>query len=326
MKIAFFSTKPYDREFFTSHENNSYTLTFFEEKLTAKTAHLSKGFDGVCVFVNDNANEEVIKILAENNVKLITLRSAGFNHVDLDAAKKAGITVVRVPAYSPYAVAEHAVALILSLNRKTHHAYNKVKANNFALNNLLGFDLNNKTVGVIGTGKIGKIFANIMKGFGCRILAYDAYPDNNAGFTYVELDELLKNSDIISVHCPLLDDTYHIINDETISKMRDGVMLINVSRGALVDAKAAIEGLKSHKIGALGIDVYEDEANLFFEDLSGHIIQDDVFARLRSFSNVLITAHQAFFTREALQSIADTTKNNIHAFIKGNPENIVEAS
>ncbi len=324
MKIAFFNTKPYDREFFSTSPSDAYSITFLEEPLNEKTAHLAKGFDGVCFFVNDSANANVIKQFSEMGVKLIALRSAGFNHVDLEAAKQAGIMVVRVPAYSPYAVAEHAVALIMTLNRKTHHAYQKINNNNFALNNLLGFDLYNKTVGVIGTGKIGKIFANIMRGFGCRVIAYDKFQDNTAPVTYVELDELFANSDIISVHCPLMDETYHIINKESIAKMRDGVVLINVSRGALLDTKAAIDGLKCGKIGALGLDVYEEEANLFFNDLSGQILQDDQFARLRSFPNVLITGHQAFFTREALQSIADTTKNNILAFITGAPENIVE--
>lgn len=323
MKIAFFSTKPYDREFFSASKNEAYSITFFEEKLTAKTAHLSKGFDGVCFFVNDTANAEVIRILAKNNVKLIALRSTGFNHVDLNAAKEANITVVRVPDYSPYAVAEHAVALILTLNRRIHHAYIRVKENNFALNHLLGFDLHGKTVGVIGTGKIGKIFAKIMKGFGCNILAYDVYPDINSDFNYVELDEVFRKSDIISVHCPLNKTTHHIINQDALDKMKDGVMLINVSRGALLDANAAIAALKSGKIGALGIDVYEEETDLFFEDLSGQIIQDDIFARLLSFFNVLITSHQAFFTQEALQAIAETTKNNILAFISGKPKNVV---
>lgn len=324
MKIAFFSAKPFEKEFFSSTDNDAYSITFFEEKMEPRHAYLSKGFDGVCCFVNDCVNAEVIQTLKQNGIKLIALRSAGFNHVDLEAATNAGITVVRVPAYSPYAVAEHAVALILSLNRKTHHAYMKIKENNFSLNNLLGFDLHGKTVGVIGTGKIGKIFANIMKGFGCHILAYDQYQDDTAPVTYVELDELLAKSDIISVHCPLTDETYHLLNKETISKMKDGVMLINVSRGALLDTQAAIDGLKTQKIGALGLDVYEEEANLFFNDLSGQVMQDDLFARIRSFSNVLITGHQAFFTREALQSIADTTKQNILSFITGKTQNVVE--
>lgn len=315
MKIAFFSTKAYDREFFnryiTSHE-----ITYFEGRLRMPTVNLTKGYDAVCVFVNDRLNAEVIAALKENDVKLIALRCAGFNNVDLEAAKKHGIKVVRVPAYSPHAVAEHAVALILTLNRKTHKAYNRVREGNFSLERLTGFDLYGKTVGAIGTGKIGQVFCNIMLGFGCRVLAFDLMEDKelaSKGVEYLPLIDLLQQSDIISLHCPLNDQTRHIINKETIPMMKEGAMLINTSRGGLIDTVDVIEGLKSGRIGYVGLDVYEQEEKLFFKDLSENIIQDDLIMRLLSFPNVLITSHQGFFTEEALIQIAQTTLDNIDA-------------
>lgn len=319
MRIAFFSTKNYDRTFFnryiTTHE-----ITYFEGRLRMPTVNLTKGYDAVCVFVNDRLNAEVIAALKENDVKLIALRCAGFNNVDLEAAKEHGIKVVRVPAYSPHAVAEHAVALILTLNRKTHKAYNRVREGNFSLERLTGFDLYGKTVGAIGTGKIGQVFCNIMLGFGCRVLAFDLMEDKelaSKGVEYLPLIDLLQQSDIISLHCPLNDQTRHIINKETIPMMKEGAMLINTSRGGLIDTVDVIEGLKSGRIGYVGLDVYEQEEKLFFKDLSENIIQDDLIMRLLSFPNVLITSHQGFFTEEALAQIAQTTLDNIDAFEAG---------
>ncbi|GAB6189995.1 2-hydroxyacid dehydrogenase [Marinitoga arctica] len=318
MKIAFFSTKKYDMDFF-NHANKKYNfdIKYFESKLNEKTAILAKGFDVVCVFVNDNVNKSVIKILKENGVKLLALRSAGFNNVDIEAAKKVGLKIVHVPKYSPYAVAEHTIALILSLNRKIHKAYFRVKENNFSLDGLLGFDLHGKNVGIIGTGKIGRITANILKGFGMNVLGYDKYPNKEFVGEYVDLESLFKTSDIISLHCPLNKDTYHIINENTINLMKKGVMIINTSRGGLIDTKAVIKGLKTKKIGYLGLDVYEEEENLFFEDLSEKIIDDEIFLRLTTFPNVLITGHQGFFTSEALTNIAETTLENINNFKNG---------
>lgn len=314
MKVAVFSTKPYDREFLNvANYDHEHELIFFEAQLNHNTALLASGSSAACIFVNDQADATTLQILAARGTRLLALRSAGFNHVDLKAAADLGMTVVRVPAYSPYAVAEHAVALILTLNRKTHRAYNRVREGNFSLNGLLGFDLHGRTVGVIGTGKIGFIFGQIMKGFGCQILAYDVH--KNAQFEavgrYVDLPELFANSDIISLHCPLTPETHHLINQAAIAQMKPGVMLVNTSRGALIDTEMAVQGLKSQTIGALALDVYEQESDLFFEDLSNQIIQDDVFERLMTFPNVLVTGHQAFFTREALQSIAETTLTNI---------------
>ncbi|MBM7560359.1 2-hydroxyacid dehydrogenase [Marinitoga litoralis] len=319
MKIAFFSTKKYDMDFF-NHANKKYNfdIRYFETRLNEKTAILAKNFDVVCAFVNDNLNRDVLKILKDNGIKLIALRSAGFNHVDLDAAKELGLRVVHVPKYSPYAVAEHTVALILSLNRKIHKAYFRVKENNFSLDGLLGFDLHGKTIGLIGTGKIGRIVANILKGFGMNILGYDKFPNDEFIGEYVTLDTLLKKSDIISLHTPLNKETYHIINKDNISKMKNGVMIINTSRGGLIDTQAVIEGLKSKKIGYLGLDVYEEEEDIFFEDLSSEIIDDDTFVRLTTFPNVLITGHQGFFTCEALTNIAETTLENIYNFKNNN--------
>ncbi|WP_089094046.1 2-hydroxyacid dehydrogenase [Nodularia sp. NIES-3585] len=315
MKIAVFSTKAYDRQFLEAANSlHQHELVFFEPRLSRNTAILAAGFPSVCVFVHDLVDAPTLEILASGGTRLIALRCAGFNNVDLQAAADLGIKVVRVPAYSPYGVAEHAVGLILSLNRKIHHAYNRVRESNFSLTGLLGFNLNGRTVGIIGTGKIGLILGQIMKGFGCNILAYDVYRNaelEKLGGKYVELPELFANSDIISLHCPLMPETHHLINAESIAQMKPRVMLINTSRGALIDTQAVIDGLKSRKIGFLGVDVYEQESDLFFEDLSGEIIQDDVFQRLTTFPNVLVTGHQAFFTEEALHNIAETTFANI---------------
>jgi len=321
MKVAFFSTKSYDKEYFDKLNNpNRHQLYYLESQLNEKTAKLVEGNTAVCAFVNDDVNKEVISILASKAVKLIALRSAGFNHVDIEAAFKNRIKVLRVPAYSPNSVAEHAVSLILTLNRKTHKAYNRIREGNFSLERLVGFDLCGKTVGVVGTGKIGTVFCNIMNAFGCKIMACDKYPSAkliSSGVKYVDLNELLKKSDIVSLHCPLTPDTHHLINEKTFRIMKDGVMLINTSRGGLVDTQAAIKMLKNGKLGYLGIDVYEQEESLFFKDLSEIIIQDDVISRLMSFPNVLITAHQAFFTENALQQIAKITLQNIADFEDG---------
>ena len=319
MKVAFFSSKTYDRQSFeAANANYHHELTFFDTQLNRDSAVLAAEFPAVCIFVNDIADAATLEILASRGTRLLALRSAGFNTVDLKRAAELGIKVVRVPAYSPYAVAEHAVALVLTLNRKLYKAYNRVRDDNFSLEGLLGFDLHGCTVGVVGTGKIGMVFAQIMQGFGCSLLGYDAYP--NAQFEaignaqYVQLPELLANADIISLHCPLLPETHYLVNAETIAQMKPRVMLINTSRGGLIDTVAVIEGIKSGKIGYLGIDVYEQEDGLFFEDLSDGIIQDDTFQLLQSFSNVVITAHQAFFTQNALEGIANTTLSNITDF------------
>lgn len=320
-KILFFSTQPYDKDFFTKqNETWGFQLDFIESRLRQKTANLAQGADAVCAFVNDKPDATVMATLSEAGVKVLALRCAGFNNVDLEAAKKYGIQVCRVPAYSPHAVAEHAVAMILTLNRKTHKAYNRVREQNFSLNGLIGFDVYTKTVGVIGTGNIGKVFAQIMKGFGCRVLAFDVVKDpelEKKGVEYLPLDQILEQADIISLHCPLNDKTKHLINEITIHKMKKGVMLINTSRGGLIDTNMVIEGLKSKKIGYLGIDVYEQEEHLFFRDLSASIIEDDTIQRLMSFPNVLVTAHQAFFTEEALTQIASTTLNSIEQLLSG---------
>lgn len=320
MKIATFSAKPYDRHFLDAANSNAggkHIFVYHEARLNPDTAMLANGADAVCAFVNDQLDAEVLAILASLGVRLVALRSAGFNHVDLVAAKELGITVARVPAYSPEAVAEHTVALILSLNRKIHRAWTRVREGNFALDGLLGFDLAGRTVGIIGTGKIGIAVARIMRGFRCRLLAADPAPDPEIvamGGEQVPLDVLFREADIITIHCPLTPETRHLINAETIARMKPGVMLINTSRGAVIDTRAVIDGLKSGAIGYLGLDVYEEEADLFFEDLSDHMIQDDTFARLLTFPNVLITGHQAFFTEEALGAIAATTIANIETF------------
>ncbi|MGD8855335.1 MAG: 2-hydroxyacid dehydrogenase [Chloroflexota bacterium] len=316
MKVAIFSTKSYDRQYFeAANESLGQELTYFEARLTRSTVPLARGFPCVCVFVNDEVDAHVLLQLQRGGTELIALRSAGYNHVDLEAAQQLGIKVVRVPAYSPHAVAEHTIALLMALNRKTHRAYNRVREGNFSLDGLLGFDLNGLTAGIIGTGKIGEATSRIFHGFGCQLLGYDIRPNpecETLGMRYVTLDELFRNADIISIHCPLTPDTHHLINSASISKMKRGVTILNTSRGALIDAQAVLVGLKAGQIGHLGLDVYEEEADLFFEDLSNQIIQDDVFARLLTFPNVVITGHQGFFTERALANIAQTTLQNIH--------------
>lgn len=329
MKITFFSTQPYDRRFFDkSNSTFSFDLEYLETALNEQTVGLINDADVVCAFVNDTINGQVLRLMRAKGVRILALRCAGFNNVDLKSARENDIRVVRVPAYSPHAVAEHAVAMIMTLNRKTHKAYNRIREQNFALEGLLGFDLYEKTIGVVGTGNIGKAFCAIMKGFGCRVLAYDIRPDNEltkSGVEYVSLEALLRQSEIVSLHTPLTNDTRHLVNESSISLMKEGAMLINTSRGGLIDTKAVIKGLKSGRIGALGIDVYEQEEKLFFRDLSETIIEDDVIARLMSFPNVLVTAHQGFFTREALTQIANTTLANVHEIIStGNCVNEVK--
>jgi D-lactate dehydrogenase len=319
MKIAFFSTQPYDKEYFERY-NQQHEIIFFEAQLNEQTVNLAKDCDAICGFVNDQLNASVIKSLAETGVKIIAQRCAGFNNVDLGAARENKIVVVRVPAYSPHAVAEHALALIMTLNRKTHKAYNRVKEGNFSLHRLTGFDLYGKTTGVIGTGRIGQCFAHIMLGMGCKVLAFDLIANKEmeaAGVEYLPLMNVLQQSDIVSLHCPLTDLTKHLINKITLDSMKDGAMLINTSRGGLIDTKAAIDALKKGKLGYLGIDVYEQEEKLFFHDLSENIIEDDVIMRLLSFSNVLITAHQGFLTDEALTQIALVTLQNLADFEEG---------
>lgn len=316
MNIAVFSTYSYDEEFL-NHYNTGHSLTFFKLPLTLQTANLVQGFDAVCVFVNDTVSAEVLTILKQQGVQLIVLRCAGFNNVDVKAAGALGIPVLRVPAYSPEAVAEHTVALILTLNRKTHKAYNRVREGNFSLERLLGFNLHNRKVGIIGTGNIGKAVCNILKGFGCNIYAYDVYPDAGLearGVTYAPLDEVLRDADVVSLHCPLMDSTRHLINAETLKLFKPGAMLINTSRGGLINTPDVIEALKERQLGYLGLDVYEQEGSLFFHDLSEDVIQDDLIMRLISFPNVLITSHQGFFTKEAIGQIATTTFANIDAF------------
>lgn len=323
MRIGLFSTQSYDRIYFDqANARAGHEIKYFNSAIHSveEGARLASGFPAICVFVNDKLNEELIGQLAQNGLKLIALRCAGFNNVDLKATANNGIKVVRVPAYSPYAVAEHALALIMTLNRKTHKAYNRVREGNFSLVRLDGFDIYRKTVGVIGTGKIGQAFCRIMLGMGCKVIAYDKYPSeemSKEGVQYAELDEVFATSDIISLHCPLTEETHHIINRSALKSMKDGVMLINTSRGGLVDTHQVIRALKHGKLGYLGLDVYEQEENLFFRDLSETIIKDDTIARLMSFPNVLITAHQAFFTRNALTQIAEVTLGNISDFESG---------
>jgi D-lactate dehydrogenase len=320
-KVAFFDSKPYVEEIFKEQNQHNYSLHFFNSPLTIETVSLAAGFEVVCVFVNDCLDEKVLKELHGLDVKLIALRCAGFNNVDLAACEKLGIGVVRVPAYSPYAVAEHAAALMMTLNRRIHRANNRIREGNFSLAGLMGFDMHDKTAGIIGAGKIGKCLLNILGGFGCKLLAYDKYPDQDLidklGVQYVDLDKLFLHSDIISLHAPLLPETRYLINAEAIEKMKTGVMLINTSRGALVDTRALLDGLKSGKIGYAGLDVYEEESNYFFEDFSDRVLTDDVLARLTTFNNVLVTSHQGFLTREALGNIADTTFENIRAYESG---------
>jgi D-lactate dehydrogenase len=323
MKIAFFSTQSYDQTFFENHNKDfGFVIDFFEVALTEQTVNLATGAEAVCVFVNDRVNAAVLEKLAALGVTILALRCAGFNNVDLAAASRHGLRVVRVPAYSPHAVAEHAVAMMLTLNRKTHKAYNRIREQNFSLAGLLGFDLFGKTVGVIGTGNIGQVFCRIMLGFGCRVLAFDVVEQDvvkKAGVVYLPFDELLPQADVLSLHCPLNEQTKYLINDKTLHHMKPGAMLINTSRGGLIDTQSVIQALKSAHLGALGLDVYEQEESLFFRDLSDHIVTDDVIMRLMSFPNVLITAHQGFFTQEALTQIAQVTLGNLKAFIEGRP-------
>ncbi len=315
MKVAFFSVHSYDREFFDeANVGFGHELQYFTTHLDTRTAVLAEGAEAVCTFVNDTLDPAVLEQLAQMGIRKVALRCAGFNQVDLRAAESLGIQVVRVPEYSPYAVAEHTIALILALNRKIHVAHSRVRDGNFRLAGLLGFDLHGKTIGVIGTGKIGLEFCRIMRGFSCRVLAYDLYPHPAAadiGIEYTSLDALLEQSDIVSLHCPLTPETHHLIDEEAIGRMKPGCMLVNTSRGALIDTPALIRALKQGTLGSVALDVYEEEGDLFFEDWSAHVIQDDVFARLLTFPNVLITAHQAFFTRDALQNIALTTLSNL---------------
>lgn len=319
MKIAVFSTKSYDRNYFNQY-NTGHELTFFENKLDRQSAILSAGYDAICVFVNDILDDYVLEVVAQNNVKLILFRCAGYNNIAMETARNLGFTLLRVPAYSPYAVAEHAVALVLTLNRKTHKAYNRVREGNFSLERLEGFDLHQKTVGVVGTGKIGEIFIQIMRGFGCTVIAFDPFPNQklvDAGLTYVSKEELLTQSDIISLHCPLTPDTHYFIDEASLQKVKKGMMLINTSRGGLVDTQSVLKALKTGQVGYLGIDVYELEGDVFFRDWSESIIDDDVLLLLMTFPNVLITSHQGFFTNEALTEIAKTTFQNIDAYAIG---------
>lgn len=317
MKVAFFDAKPYDIPSFEKFGGeNDIRFKFYETKLNEDTAELAKGCEAVCVFVNDTVNAAVIDRLCQLGVKTLALRCAGYNNVDIKYAKDK-IKVVSVPAYSPYAVAEHAMALLLTSIRRVHKAYIRTRDHNFSLNGLTGFDLHGKTVGVVGTGKIGRIFINICRGFGMNVIAYDKFPAKDSGIEYVELDELFSRSDIISFHCPLTDETYHLIGEKSIDKLKKGVVIINTSRGALIDAEALLEGIKARKIGAACLDVYEEEADVFFQDFSGHIIADDTLARLISMPNVIVTSHQAFLTEEALSNIAETTVNNIITCHKG---------
>lgn len=320
MKILFFSAQPYDKQFFNQYNDSfGFKLEFLETQLNSQTASLVQDAEAVCVFVNDKLDAAVCKQLAQKGVNVIALRCAGFNNIDLEAAKQNGLKVCRVPAYSPEAVAEHAIAMILTLGRKTHKAYNRVREQNFSLNGLQGFNLHGKTVGVIGTGNIGKAFCKIMLGFGCRVMAFDLIANKDLeamGVSYHPLIEVLQQADIISLHCPLNEQTHHLINSETLAFMKKGAMLINTSRGGLIDTKAIIAALKTGHIGYLGIDVYEQEEKLFFQDLSSSIIEDDTIQRLMGFPNVLVTAHQAFFTNEALAQIATITLNNVQQLLQ----------
>ena len=311
IQVAFFDAKAYDKPSFEQYGSlHDIRFKYLEAKLNEDTADFAKGCEAVCVFVNDTVNAAVIEKLYEYGVRLIALRSAGYNNVDLQAAF-GKIHVVHVPAYSPYAVAEHAIALLLTSVRRIHKAYNRTREFNFSLNGLTGFDFHGKTVGVVGTGKIGRIFIDICHGFGMNVIAYDLFPAKDSGIEYVSLDELLERSDIISLHCPLTDETRHMINADAIGKMKKGVVIVNTSRGGLIDAEALLEGIKARKIGAACLDVYEEEADVFFEDRSGHILNDDLLSRLISMPNVIVTSHQAFLTEEALNNIAETTVNNI---------------
>ena len=324
MKLAFFDTKPYDIPGFERYALPAgIEIKYFEPNLNIDTVSLAAGFDAVCVFVNDVVSADVVQKLYDLGVKAIVLRCAGFNNVDIKACR-GKLRVFRVPAYSPHAVAEHAMALLLTVNRHTHKAHNRTREFNFSLQGLTGFDLYGKTVGIIGTGKIGKVFADICKGFGMKILAYDKFPDPESGLSYVSLEELFSWSDILSLHCPLTEETNHLINADTIGLMKEGVVIVNTSRGALVNTEDLIAGIKSGKVGAAALDVYEEEGDLFYEDFSGHIVQDDKLVRLIAMPNVIVTSHQAFLTREALDNIAQTTVSNLVKFFSGQPDESTE--
>ncbi len=317
MKIAFFDAKDYDKPAFDRYgKERGIEFKYYETRLDADTAQLARGCEGVCAFVNDDLSAPVIDKLYEEGIRVIALRSAGYNHVDLRHCY-GKIHVVRVPAYSPYAVAEHTMAMLLTSVRRIHKAYNRTREFNFSLNGLTGFDLHGKTVGVIGTGKIGSVFLDICKGFGMNRIAYDKFPRADADFPYVSLDELFAKSDVISLHCPLFEDTYHIIGRDALTKVKKGVIILNTSRGALIDADALLDGIKQRIVGAACLDVYEEESELFFEDYSGHIVEDDTLARLLTMPNVIVTSHQAFLTEEALLNIADTTTENLVTMSKG---------
>lgn len=319
MKIALFSIKSYDEEFFKkSNKDFGFELSFFETKLNINTVELAKGHDAICAFVNDDLSSEILTVISNLGIKLILMRCAGFNNIDLKSATELGITIMRVPEYSPYAVAEHTLGMILNLSRKFHKAYNRTREGNFSLNGLMGFELSKKTIGLIGTGKIAQVLIKILNGFGAKVIAYDPYPLTDKGdldFEYTQLEELYRSADIISMHCPLNDKTFHMINSETISQMKDGVIIVNTSRGGLLHTKDLIQGLKTKKIAGLAIDVYEEEADIFFEDKSTSIIEDDSLMRLLSFPNVLVTGHQAFFTDVAMNNIVETTLNNAQSYL-----------
>lgn len=324
MKLAFFDTKSYDIPGFDRYAIPAgIEIKYFEANLTIDTASLAAGYDAVCVFVNDIVTAEVVQKLHSLGVKAIVLRCAGFNNVDIKACQ-GKLRVFRVPAYSPHAVAEHAMALLLTVNRHTHKAHNRTREFNFSLQGLAGFDLYGKTVGIIGTGKIGRVFAEICKGFGMHILAYDKFPNPDTGLNYVALEELLRKSDILSLHCPLTEETNHLINAASIAQMKDGVVIVNTSRGGLVNTEDLINGIKSGKVGAACLDVYEEEGDLFYEDFSGAIVQDDKLVRLIAMPNVIVTSHQAFLTNEALDNIASTTVNNLVRFFNGDPDSTTE--
>ena len=324
MKLAFFDTKSYDIPGFDRYGIPAgVEIKYFEPNLNRDTVTLAAGFDAVCVFVNDTVDAVVVDKLYQLGVKAIVLRCAGFNNVDIKACE-GKLRVFRVPAYSPHAVAEHAMALLLTINRRTHKAYIRTRDFNFSLQGLAGFDLYGKTVGIVGTGKIGRVFADICKGFGMKILVYDKFPNPDAGLDYVDLPELFAQADIISLHCPLTEETHHLINSDTIAMMKKGVTIINTSRGALVDTEALINGIKEKKVGAACLDVYEEEGDFFYEDFSGHIVQDDKLVRLIAMPNVIVTSHQAFLTSEALDNIAATTVNNLTRFFSGDPDTSTE--